>query len=775
MESFGLTGKNLAAPAADLGMLSREIIEHREEDKNRSYLSQLIVGATQMFHGEDKSLLKLEALQLQYGFAKTTGDLKGAQEAHQEIREAVKGDLAARQSAQSWSDHAGGFAKSVGLFMPGRSGYALSAVLNASDAAHSGDSLERQLADAGLGAGKGVALKWTFNKVGASEMNLMLKAGTLSIGNRLADTGLNSRTYFDSNGNFDLEGGLWRTAVKTADPTQLATDAITFGAGYLALRKLGLNAEFAKANPLSAQAITGGAFGFSSGFFNSVQAQQKLGLPVDYAYALKGGLVQMTLDGGAAAFGASFSRAPQSAVNSRELAENSAKAAGSELKAPKLELADLSKHVELVLGFDGRPVARPKVLASSGDSSVSIAKNDSTIGGGDAASSVRVVGDRSSISVVTSPGIREFVVAQNVSDLIPRLSEQGASARALVNVREVLNGDRANPQLGPEKSMLIQHIEQGLRAPVEGLRSADLLATCNPRVLEALGIKDVTSRHLFPDATGDVLLQVPGSNRLRFSLPEALKASEHAGEPALKLGAEARDLKRNSDRRSDFSEDAGRHPERGMTVSQWLRSLDPKDRMSDLHDVKLMAKALERFDRPIERYLGGGNETIAFVMKDGGVLRLTDKPFRQDWGTRTLEVDGRPVRFDASIIGKRTEIMTPDGPVSYYYQQRGITPVKLDDVHLFDHLIERNGKYVFWDNDQSSWGRGQLAYVPLLKLPDGSFSAIPLRSRAGMSNRGLALIDYDAVRIKGTEPKQSGDSGKSWFDFRQYDFEPFDR
>lgn len=759
MESFGLTGNNSAAPSADLGMLTREINEHREEDKNRSYLSKLIVGVTEAFHGQDKSLLRLESLQLQYGTAKMAGNLNAAEEAHKQIREAVQADVGARQSAQSWSDHTGGFVKSVGYFMPGRGGYALSAMVNASDAAHPNDSLERQFADSTLGAGKGLALKWTFDKVGGSEMNMMLKAGTLSIANRLAETGLNSHTYFDpKTREFDALGGLWRTVSKTADPTQLATDAITFGAGYLALRKMGLSAEFAKVNPITTQAITGGAFGFSSGFFNNVQMQQKIGGHVDYASALKSGLLQMSLDGTAAAFGASTMGRPAASLSER--AASVEQAAMADGVPRKTQLADLEKHVDAVLGFDNRPIARPKIDGTGDRSSISLATNDGVADGGGRATVAVASGDRSSISVAKSPGIREFVTRENVADLMPRLAEQGTNAKAVVNVREVLNPGESKPQFGPERSLLIQHVDQGLKVTGEGFNATDLLATCNPRVLEALGIKDVANRHIFPGAASDVMLQVPGSNQLRFSLPEALKASKHAGEPAVKLG--------------ELGDFEGR-AERGMTVSQWLRSIGNDHRMSDLHDVKAMARALEQVKAPIERYLGGGAETIAFKMKDGGVFRLTDKPFRSDWGGRTLDFEGKQVRFDASILGERKEIMTPDGPVSYYYQQKGITPVKLADVDLFDRLVERDGRYVFWDNDQSSWGRGQLAYVPLLKLPDGKFSAIPLRSRAGMSNRGLALIDYDAVRIKGTEPKQNHDSNPWQFPYGQYDFEPFDR
>jgi hypothetical protein len=42
-----------------------------------------------------------------------------------------------------------------------------------------------------------------------------------------------------------------------------------------------------------------------------------------------------------------------------------------------------------------------------------------------------------------------------------------------------------------------------------------------------------------------------------------------------------------------------------------------------------------------------------------------------------------------------------------------------------------------------------------------------------MPNRGLALIDYDAVRIAGTEPKQ--EPGRGSWRYGNYDFEPFEK
>ena len=755
MEPFGLTFKTDAGShSVETNALAREILQHKQDEDSRSYLSKLIVGLTEGFHGNQRSLEKLESLNSSMMLAKMAGDTRGAAEAQKQINEAVGQDLASRRSAQSWSDHTGGFIKSVGLFFPGKGGYAVSALTNATDAARPTDSAGRQVTDFALGAGKGAALKWGFDKIGQSEMNLVLKAGTLSVTNRLAELGLNSHTYFNAEtGQFDALGGLSKTIKTATQPEQLAFDAITFGAGFYALKKVGLTPEFAKANPMIAQALTGSAFGFSGGFFADLQAQKKYGSGgFDMASALKSGFVQMSLDGAAAAIGG----ARMQQLQSRAIAENArfeaaSRAGTNSLLEPtqpgKMDFGAIEKHVDVVLGLDNRPIARPR-------DNVNVVAPESALAKRELAG-IATPHDAKGGTVNIATGSREFVTSENVSQLLANWGTKGNEGKVL-KVQEVLGGTESAPKLGPEKTMLIQHVEPGLKVPVERFSAAELLATCDPKLLEALGVKNVGQRHLFPEAgNSPVMLQVPGSNRLRFSLPEALKSAE----PAVQLG-------------KSVSEEFGK----GMTVSDWLRAVDTKHRMSDLHDVRMIAKALEHLKMPIERYLGGGADTIAFQMKNGDILRVTDKPFRTEWGQRTVDVNGKETRFDASILGKRYQVNVDGTPVNYYVQTKGITPVSVEDVAMFQRLVERDGRYVFWDNDGGVWGQSQLAYVPLLKMENGMLTAIPVPSRAGMKNRGIALIDYDAVRIAGTEPKQPAGE-KPWGSWRygQYDFEPIDR
>lgn len=769
MESSGLAKTNNAGVfSTEADSLAREILAHKEEDANRSYLSRFVIGLSETFHGKNKSLERLDALKTSLMLAKISGDSKTAEQAQKQVSEAVSNDIEARKSAEAWSSHTSGFLKAAGLFYPGKAGYAVAAFTNAADSARPEDNLSRQAIDAAIGGTKGLALKFGFDKIGQSEMNLAFKAASLSISNRLAETGLNTHTYFDSkSGEIDIKGAVWKTAKSVLNPEQIASDMVVFGGGYLAIRKLGLTPEFARANPMMAQAITGAGFGFSGGFYANLELQKRLGEGFDLASAVKSGLLQASLDGAAAAIGG----ARMQQLQNRAAAENQTREIAALGVENKSSFADLAKHVDGIYGLDQRPIARPRIPTIEESTLIDLNTNPSKAAGQELSKIAVPAPEAGQVKISAGgsrAGIREFQSKQDLSSLMRDLQAQGKDAQAMLRVQEVLSDKSGSARLGPEKNLLIQHIEPGSKISSERASLADLLACCNPKLLESLLAKDLAGKHIFPDAgNSPVLLQVPGSNRLRFSLPEALKNSDFALEPAMKLGQKELPNMNAASPGDALSA-------RGKTVSEWLRSLDMKHRMSDLHDVRLIADALEHLKMPIDRYLGGGNDTIAFKMKDGQILRVTDKPFRTDWGERTLRLDnGREVQFDASILGQKKQVSLDGETVTYYFQHQGVTPVSLKDLNYFNRLIDQNGKYVFWDNDMSSWGQSQLAYVPLLKLRDGKLSAIPIASRAELSKRGLALIDYDAVRIIGTEPKQQ--SGRNSWRYGNYDFEPFDR
>ncbi|MBX9721647.1 MAG: hypothetical protein K2X81_09650, partial [Candidatus Obscuribacterales bacterium] len=366
------------------------------------------------------------------------------------------------------------------------------------------------------------------------------------------------------------------------------------------------------------------------------------------------------------------------------------------------------------------------------------------------------------------PGIREFVASEDISGLLPALRARGLSDPALVKVREVLGVAGDKSQLGPERTMLIGHAEPGMKLPVEKAAAADLLATCDPKLLEALGLRDVGSKHIFPDAgSSKVLLQVPGSNRLRFSLPDALANSPHANEPLLELGNKKQDWVENP-RDPLFP---GLYP-----VSDLLRGLEKSDNFYNNHDVRAMIKAMENYPTRASKILGGGSDTVAIQLENGNVLRLTDKDFEspqgkyawdEDWGTRWVHWKDKYVRIDSRILTPPKHTLIGETNVISYEQQKGISPVSVDHTKMFDAMIEKDGHYIFWDKDPTrlkSHGADQLAYVPLVRFKNGDLSGLPVYDPISgrMTNKAVALIDYDAVRIEGEQPYQPTGANEEW-------------
>ncbi|MBX9686617.1 MAG: hypothetical protein K2X27_07935, partial [Candidatus Obscuribacterales bacterium] len=163
---------------AEADALAREILKHRQDDKNASYLGRFMSDLSSPIHGKDKTLARLEALQTSNQLARLSGNSNAEEETRKEMRQAISNDRAARKTADSWVAHGSGFVKSLGFFCPGETGYVMSVLSGAADAARPEDSLLRQGGDLVLGAGKGFALKYTFDRDGESKMNLALKAAT---------------------------------------------------------------------------------------------------------------------------------------------------------------------------------------------------------------------------------------------------------------------------------------------------------------------------------------------------------------------------------------------------------------------------------------------------------------------------------------------------------------------------------------------------------------------------------------------------------------------
>jgi hypothetical protein len=167
--------------------------------------------------------------------------------------------------------------KTVPLFMGGKVALAGAAALNAVDQMHPGDSAGTQLLDGAMGATKGAAEKMIFDKIGAANVNFVVKGVGMGMTARTLEVGLNRQTYME-NGEFSPWQGLKQTAWTTVGPKNLAADMIIGGMGAGALK--GLNAAgFGHLNEsrLVGNVLTGTVFGGSSGMYQEIQRQTAQG------------------------------------------------------------------------------------------------------------------------------------------------------------------------------------------------------------------------------------------------------------------------------------------------------------------------------------------------------------------------------------------------------------------------------------------------------------------------------------------------------------------
>jgi hypothetical protein len=155
-----------------------------------------------------------------------------------------------------------------------------------------------------------------------------------------------------------------------------------------------------------------------------------------------------------------------------------------------------------------------------------------------------------------------------------------------------------------------------------------------------------------------------------------------------------------------------------------------------------IARAMRHFKTPVADFLDAGADNMVMALEDGKILKITDKPWNDEWGHRTVTTEKGVVRFDHQIIGKPQTIDLLHDQATYYLQERAQTPVSLAAVRQFDNMIERDGTYKFWDKTltgESKHGALQLGYMPL---------------KSGKNS--IVLLDYDAVTYPHLVPMKEG-------------------
>jgi len=658
-------------------LLSEEAQLHAKQTADQSWLQRGLSSATQFWTHSNTSLENVNELSHEIQAALDKGDSATAGRLALTAQKLAEADHNAMASEATIDGYGAGMLKTAGLFMPGKTGYALSAAAYAADSFKPNQSLGLAAVDAGLGLAKGLALKGSFELIGKGNYNVAVKGVSMGLASRAAELTLSRQTYLDAKtGDYSAALGAQRTLGGMFDPASMASDVVTFGLAYGALGKLG--ATGALKNKFVATVATSGVFGISSGSVEEIRRQQAahedfdLGKVVNHAFWT--GVTDMV------------AAAPGGIVNAS--------------MAPKIE-------------------ARTVANAGAG-TTANVAGTDGTDAAAQPASGLEQGAEQTERRIAATgiqrnfPGAtaREFQLVDPTLPVAETL-RQSPQSYMYVPVREVA----ASGQLGPEQNLLVQHLGEGLPLIDTLAAKADLLASCNQSLLP----DDMRSKQVLLSNQPGLWLTQATDGRLRFStaMPETVSPGE--SQP-VELRFAAR------------------------SVSDLL--LDPRasERLRDMHDLSAMGTAMKHFKIPALQIMDGGADSVVLELADRRILKITDKDWNPEWGSRRIVSPWWGEReIDARMLTKPQSIDLADGPATYYIQERARTPVHIEDLQAFDAMIDQEGTYKLWDNDFSQHGIHQLGYVPRPGEP-----------------HSVVLLDYDALRTPDKVPKQAKQGGTWW-------------
>ena len=684
MDSKALSPENKASQALELLRLEAEL--HDNQTSQTSLLGRAVTGVTEFLHGSGRSAGQMEDLGRQIKQELGQGNKEGAEKLAQQVSQLVETDKKALSWQAEINTYGTGMVKAAGLFLPGRSGYLMTGAAYAADNIRAGDPLSTQVLDGTLGVTKGLVLKGAFNWLGQKDWSIAGKAVSLGVASRVSELVLSRLTYLDGqSGSYSARTGIERTLSQAFAPKALASDVITFGIAHGALSELNSATGNALRNsPFWSTVSVGGVFGLASGSVDEIARQSRAGESFDLAKVAQRALLRGATDMVAAAPGGMS----MSSMQARALA------------ASRPQPLQAEKDVQTIPAVP----AEGSLLKPAGNASSTLEGQTALrLGNRDAISSGQPRGN--------FPGAtaREYQLVGGELAIAEALS-RSQSAFALTRVREIGQGGK----LGPEQSLLIQHMDKGSKPIASIGKQADLVASCNPSMLPEF----MRAKHVLPSAQESLWLTQASGGRLKFSINQPETATSGMNQ-SVRLG--------------------------NRSVSDLL--LDPRspERLRDMHDLAALGKEMRHFKTPAKQIIDGGADSVVVELVDGRILKITDRPWTPEWGQRTVWTPDGYRRFDAKIIGKPTTIETPDGEAKYFIQERVRTPVDISQLQPFAAMLEADGKFKFWDNDFDWHGARQLGYVD---LPG--------------AKRGIVLIDYDAVRPPHLVPKQTENAGSWW-------------
>jgi hypothetical protein len=456
-----------------IAALRLELQMHKEQAAQNGLIGKALTSATEFLHGSHASGEKVEQLAENIAQQTKSGNIQAAQELARDAKAVIEADKKALERAAQISMYGTGLVQSIGLFLPGKVGYAVTAGTAALDAYKPGSnsSLSEQVADMGLAVTKATGLKASFGYAAKHNWGVASTAVGLGVLSRVSETALTRSTYLDNNGNYSARLGAERTLEASTNTSALASEVGSLIIARGVLGKMKLSGGPATDNKMFALVATGGVFGASKGSTDEIIRQSKAGVfePGQFAtHVLASAATNMV----GAAIGGRYARLGQP-KEAQALAPQSKPIADATSELPK----QLEAHnYALTRNFPGSTAREYQIVGSK----VPIAE----------------------------------------------MMTNSSQAAALTRVREV----KADGQLGPIQRLLVQHTDNSTTISSALAAKADLIATCNPKALPL----DLQGKHIIPSSQSLWLTQESGG-RLRFSdfLPTGLKPDQLA---PVKLG-----------------------------------------------------------------------------------------------------------------------------------------------------------------------------------------------------------------------------------------------
>lgn len=287
----------MVAGEQDFAMpMNNYLIVREQQECNKSYLQTGITFITRM----GRTALGMRDASSEFEKAKEDGN-------HGLMLQLRNEDRQQRRTEHKVGVLTGAGLKTAFLFSGGKVGFGGFAALTTADEAKPADPFPKQAVDAVLGATKGIATRYVFNKINEQSWNPVLKGWSFGMSERFIDSGLTSKNYLNEDGSIDGSSfgkGLLKTGNHVFGPQALMVDAGSLAVSSLLLPINSYTGGAYFRNALASKLTMAGVAGLTDGSLHELNKQQDRGKEqIDWLEVAKKGGERAVLDTIAAAPG----------------------------------------------------------------------------------------------------------------------------------------------------------------------------------------------------------------------------------------------------------------------------------------------------------------------------------------------------------------------------------------------------------------------------------------------------------------------------------------